>query len=76
MIPVIPPEGIAISSLPLSASYATTVTACAEPEILIVVDVPGTNDPTTDPTVNNTLYFKTLPAAPDDALTASVETNS
>ena len=76
MIPVIPPEGIPISILPLSASYANTLTVCAEPEILIVVVVPGTNDPTTDPTVNNTLYLKTLPAAPDVALSASVATNS
>ena len=76
MIPVIPPEGIPISIFPLSASYANTLTVCAEPEILIVVVVPGTNDPTTDPTVNNTLYLKTLPAAPDVALSASPETNS
>ena len=76
MIPVTPPEGIPISILPLSASYANTLTVCAEPPILIVVVVPGTNDPTTDPTVSNTLYLKTLPAAPDVALSASVATNS
>ena len=76
MIPVIPPEGIPISIFPLSTSYAKTVTVCAEPEILIVVVVPGTNVPTIESTDNTILYLKTLPAAPDVALSASPETNS
>ena len=56
MIPVTPPEGIPISILPLSASYANTLTVCAEPPILIVVVVPGTNDPVSVFTVRDNQY--------------------
>ena len=76
MIPVTPPEGSPISIFLLAESKASTVTASLDPPILIVVEVPGVNDPTTDVTVRTILYLNTLPAAPDAAESASSATNS
>ena len=76
MIPVTPPAGRPISSFLLAGSHARTFTDSSEPPILIVVAVPTTKSPTTVSTVRSMLYLKTLPAAPEEAVTASSATYS
>ena len=76
MIPVTPPPGNPISNLRFVGSHANTLTVSLEPEILIVVVVPGVKSPTTFVTVKTIEYLNTLPAAPDAADTAASATNS
>ena len=74
MIPVTPALGIPISNFLLAGSQARTSIVSLDPPIAIVVEVPGVKSPTIVSTVRTTLYLNTLPAAPEEAESASSAT--